>query len=152
MKSDKDIIRIRKVLVAVDGSDSSIKAARVAAEIAKNNSAELTILHVMTVPYSAFSGEVPLPLSQIEQEARQAGDTYIAKAKNSIKGHGIKPKTEIIESYDSPVKGITEFAQKHGMDLIVVGTRGLGGFKRLVLGSVASGVVHYAHCSVTVVR
>lgn len=152
MKSEKDILKIRKVMVAVDGSESSAKAVKVAAEIAKNNSAELTILHVMTVPYSAFSGDVPLPLSQIEKDARHAGDKYVTDAVNSIKTYGIKPKTEMIEWYDSPVKGITQFAEKHDIDLIVVGTRGLGGFKRLVLGSVASGVVHYARCSVTVVR
>ncbi|MDG6995325.1 MAG: universal stress protein [Nitrososphaerota archaeon] len=152
MKSEKEDIVISKVLVAVDGSENSIKAARVAAEIAKNTASELTILHVMTIPYSAFSGDVPLPLDDMEREARKAGEEYLSKAISAIKDKKIRVNTAITESYDSPVRGITEYAKKNNFDLIVVGTRGLGGFKRLVLGSVASGVVHYAHCSVTVVR
>ena len=60
-------------------------------------------------------------------------------------------KTEIISSKDI-AGGILGFAEENNIDLIVIGTRGRSGFKRLLLGSVASHVVTYAHCPVLVVK
>jgi len=61
-------------------------------------------------------------------------------------------RKEIIEEATSIVGAITEFAEDKSVDLIVVGTRGKTGFSRLLLGSVAQGVVVYAHCPVLVVK
>jgi nucleotide-binding universal stress UspA family protein len=47
---------------------------------------------------------------------------------------------------------LVEYAEKENIDLVVIGTRGISGFKRLLIGSIASGVVKYAHCTVMVVR
>jgi nucleotide-binding universal stress UspA family protein len=60
-------------------------------------------------------------------------------------------RTELISSATA-VGGIVGFAEKENIDLIVIGTRGRSGFKKLLLGSVASGVVNYAHCPVMVVK
>jgi len=57
-----------------------------------------------------------------------------------------------VEGVTSTVQGIVEFASNEKVDLIVIGTRGLSGFKRLLIGSVSSGVVAHAHCPVLVVR
>jgi nucleotide-binding universal stress UspA family protein len=63
----------------------------------------------------------------------------------------IQVKTEIISSKD--ISGcILDFAKENNIDLIVIGTRGRSGFKRLLLGSVASHVTTYAHCPVLVVK
>lgn len=144
--------RIDRILVAVDGSEFARRAVRVASRIAKNNLSELTVLHVMTIPYAVFSGEAPYSIDKVEESARLDAEKFIAEAVEIARQYGVEPKTAIREHVDSPVRGITEYAEENSVDLIVVGTRGLGDFKRLVLGSVASGVVHYAHCSVTVVR
>ena len=68
-------------------------------------------------------------------------------------------KIELINGYRSwpliPVPAeyiLAEYAENEKMDLIVMGTRGMSGFKRLLIGSVASGVVKHAHCTVLVVR
>ena len=50
------------------------------------------------------------------------------------------------------MKSIVEYAEEHKIDLIVVGTRGMSGIKKMLLGSTASGVVTYAHCPVMVVK
>jgi nucleotide-binding universal stress UspA family protein len=50
------------------------------------------------------------------------------------------------------VKSIVEYAEEHKIDLIVIGTKGLSGIKKMLLGSTASGVVTYAHCPVIVVK
>lgn len=61
-------------------------------------------------------------------------------------------KTKIVEEATSIVGTIVEFAENEMVDLIVVGTRGSTGFRRMLLGSVAQGVVVYSHCPVLVVR
>jgi nucleotide-binding universal stress UspA family protein len=61
-------------------------------------------------------------------------------------------KTELINSHEPVDYSILECADEKNIDLIVVGTRGRSGFKRLLLGSVASSVVSYAHCPVMVVK
>ncbi|MGA7977566.1 MAG: universal stress protein [Nitrososphaeraceae archaeon] len=66
--------------------------------------------------------------------------------------NNIDIKTDIIIGKTSVVKSIVEYAEEHKIDLIVVGTRGMSGIKKMLLGSTASGVVTYAHCPVTVVK
>ncbi|MEM0075784.1 MAG: universal stress protein, partial [Conexivisphaerales archaeon] len=94
----------------------------------------------------------PTQIDRLEEEARRNAERYVGSALSIAEKFRVKAVTEIIEHMDSVVMGIVEYSEREHVDLIVVGTRGLGGFKRLILGSVASGVVHYAHCSVLVVR
>ena len=61
-------------------------------------------------------------------------------------------KTEVIVSPISVTGNIVEYAERENIDLIVIGTRGRSAFKRLLLGSTASGVVTHAHCPVMVVK
>lgn len=143
---------IQHILVTVDGSKNAARAVKVASQIAKNNKAELTVLHVLTLPWAAYSGDVSYPVSKLEEDAKREGEQFIAAAAAIEEQSGVKAKTAIAECVDSPVKGIVDYADENNIDLIVVGTRGLGQFKRLLLGSVASGLVQYAHCSVLVVR
>ena len=66
--------------------------------------------------------------------------------------NSVKLKTEFIVDPTSIVGAIVDYAERENIDLIVVGSRGLSGFKKLLLGSIASGVVTYAHCPVMVVK
>ena len=74
---------------------------------------------------------------------RNEGEKYLDKVKVKANEKDVQIKTEIISSKDTS-GGILDFADN--IDLIVIGTRGRSGFKRLLLGSVASHVVTYAHC------
>ena len=64
----------------------------------------------------------------------------------------MKLRREVIVNPGSLVGAIVDYAEHEGVDLIVMGTRGRSGFKRVLLGSTASGVVTYAHCPVLVVK
>lgn len=72
--------------------------------------------------------------------------------KENTKIATISLETEVVVSPISVVGTIVEYAERNYIDLIVMGTRGRSGFKRLLLGSTASGVVTYAHCPVLIVK
>jgi nucleotide-binding universal stress UspA family protein len=136
----------KKILVPIDGSENSIRAANVGIKIAKYTGAELVILSVVAVPSSVIGSENIL--SNLEKKA----EASIDEVKKNADQQGVKARKETILSSSSIVEGITEHAQLEEVELIVMGTRGRGGFKRLLLGSVSEGVVRHAHCDVLVVR
>jgi len=146
----------QKILVAVDGSDTSILAANYAISLAEKYNAELIILNVLHLRTlrqisSSFITAPTFGLEQvkkIEEDAKRWVDDIRKKADQK----GLISETKIIEEASSIVGTIVEFAEKEKVDLIVVGTRGSTGFRRMLLGSVAKGVVTYAHCQVLVVK
>lgn len=154
-------VSITKILVPVDGSKPSDKAAEYALDIAKRRKAKLIAVHVMHLPAYAFTptpiegmptpAVTPIPLS-ISGEERRTAENYLSKVKEMAKKARVTVETRIIENRPSIVHAITEIAEKENCDLIVMGTKGRTGIKRFLLGSVASGVVTYAPCPVLVVR
>ena len=154
----------KKILVALDGSESSQKAAQAALELAEKLKADLILLHAITPPTTYYHSTIASPAGMsLPAPSQHEIDAYYAYAKKvatSIVGEvefkgkklGIHVKAEIPEAVSSVVETILNHAAKENVDLIVVGTRGLGGFKKLLLGSVSNGVVSHAHCPVLVVR
>jgi nucleotide-binding universal stress UspA family protein len=149
-------VALKRILVAVDGSQYAQKALESAVDVAKRLRAELHMAHVVYVPallWSAGFAGSTIPVDRIEEDAEKIGREVLAKAVKFAKDSGIaNPKEEILTKLASPAQGIVELADKVGADVIVVGTRGLGGFKKMVMGSVANSVLHYANCSVLVVK
>ncbi len=154
----------KKILVAVDGSENSQRAARAAVELADKLRAELIIFHAISPPttyygstYGSTVGMAPPPLSQKEIDAYYAYSRRVAlgivgESVSEAKKLGINVKPELAEGVTSIVEAIINHAKKENTDLIVVGTRGLGGFKKMLMGSVSSGVISHADCPVLVVR
>jgi nucleotide-binding universal stress UspA family protein len=154
----------KKILVAIDGSESSTRAASVALGLAEKLKAELILLHAVSPPTSYYGSTVPAPvgaspppISQHEidayyEYARRATIGMVEEIQSRSKKLGVKVRTEIPQGVSSVVETIIKHAENANADLIVVGTRGLGGFKRLLLGSVSSGVVSHATTPVLVVR
>jgi nucleotide-binding universal stress UspA family protein len=154
----------KKILVAVDGSESASRAANVALELADKLKAELIILHAVNAPSSYRGSGLPSLGSMAPPAESQAViDAYYSNAKevamrimsgtiSDAKKRGVNVKTVIPEGVTSVVETIINHASKENADLIVVGTRGLGGFRKLLIGSVSSGVVTHAACPVLIVR
>jgi nucleotide-binding universal stress UspA family protein len=138
-----------KILVAIDGSDASMDAADYAISLSKEyNNAELYALHVIRADVDLFG---PHETSEFMITMRTEGKKYLNKVRLKANEKNIQIKTEIISSTNI-AGGIVDYAEENKIDLIVIGTRGRTGFKKLLLGSVASHVVTYAHCPVLVVK
>ena len=145
---------ISKILVAVDGSDPSFTASTYAIDFAKRNGAELIVLYIVSpVPYSQFEYANIGRMKEIESiEMEKAQREVVDKVKQKATENNVSVKTEVIIKYTSVVKEIVEYAEDNKVDMIVIGSRGVTGLKKILLGSVANGVVTYSHCPVLVVK
>ncbi|MBO8129000.1 MAG: universal stress protein [Peptococcaceae bacterium] len=139
-----------KILVATDGSENALRAARFALELWRlQPEAKVALIHVYSVtPYTSVPPEAPfLPSLEkfIEEKSRQILDNT-AKI---LQEAGVKVET--ITAEGEPGRVICDYAKKHGYDHIVIGARG-SGLAELLFGSVAEKVVHLASCPVAVVK
>jgi nucleotide-binding universal stress UspA family protein len=137
-----------KILVAIDGSEPSMDAADYAIIICKQYNAELYALHVIRVDVDLFGAYAE---SDFIKSMRDEGQKYLDKVKLNAEEKNIQIKSEIIASINI-AGGIVDYAQQKNIDLIVVGKRGLSGFKKLLLGNVAANTLSYAHCPVMIVK
>lgn len=149
----------QKILVGIDGSDKSLEAADYSISIAKNTNAQLIILNVLeTEPWyygkRAYEWGSAEELHKVYENEKAEIQKILDEIKEKAKTLGIQSKTKIlmIPRIEGTIKPILKYAEDEGIDLIVVGTRGRTGIKRMLLGSVASGVVAFAHCPVMVVK
>jgi nucleotide-binding universal stress UspA family protein len=141
-----------KILLAIDGSEPSMAAADYAISVAKKYGSDLIALHVIPLGTSVLGPPPHLIVPHlIEMKKEAQGYLDKIKQKASENENGIQLKTELITS-PSIIDGILSFVEKEKIDLIVVGTKGRSGLKKLLLGSVASGIVTYAHCPVMIIR
>jgi len=141
-------ITFQKILVAIDGSDASMDAADYAISISKEYNAELTALYVIRADVDLFGVHTN---SEYTITMKNEGEKYLDKVKLKGNEKNIQIKPQIIASINI-AGGIVDFAEENNIDLIVIGTRGSTGFKKLLLGSVAADTITYAHCPVMVVK
>lgn len=157
MSQSKSGFSLKKILVSTDGSENAKRAVEAACMLAKQNGSELLIVHIISealpAQYAPIGINEPVAdytsyFNSIEQKGKELVDTIVSDArKDSVNANG-----EVLRTISSTVEAILEASDRHHANLIVVGTRGLGGFKKLLLGSVSGGIVAHANCSVLVVR
>ena len=141
-----------KILAAVDGSETSMKAFKHAVNLAKIHKAEVTMLTVFE--------ELNLPFgAQYELWAEDSRENYISrvleamnKAFQKIRNESIAIEVETRIEEGRPGKKITEIAEKEGFDLIVIGSRGLGNVREMILGSVSGEVVRISNIPVLIIK
>jgi nucleotide-binding universal stress UspA family protein len=149
---------IRRILVAVDGSKPSFDASVQAIDLAKSLNAELIALYVVSPDArydyieDTITPRLPRALKEVMMIAMQRGEKHLDKVKQKAKEKNVRVKVDIVIGISSVVKEIVNYAEKNRINMIVVGSRGLSGIKKMLLGSVASGVVTYAHCPVLVAK
>ncbi|MER5176227.1 MAG: universal stress protein [Candidatus Nitrosocosmicus sp.] len=149
---EKEKVQIKRILVPIDGSSNSMRAAKYAIEVAKLQKAQLLCIHVIAnLPYGyEYAGSAIEPyLDDIKNQSQSWFNQINKMAEDS----GIKDiKTDSLMNILSITEAIINYATGNSIDLIVIGTKGRTGLQRFLLGSVASGVSEHAHCPVLLVR
>jgi nucleotide-binding universal stress UspA family protein len=144
---------VNTILLATDGSVSARAATTEAIELAKATGWPLHVLTVWSLPFVGGYGYAPgsyLPVQELcEAEEEHAGEV-VKKAVETATEAGITATSTIRKGY-APEE-ICAAAEELGATLIIMGAHGWGAFKRLVFGSVSTGVLHHANCPVLVVR
>ncbi len=150
----------KKILVGVDGSEKSFEAADYAINLAEKCKSELLlIVNILPIdpwyhgdyPYSWGKPEV---LEEVYEKEKQEMQNILNKIKDKADKLNLNSKADVIMTPRTahPSIVLVDYSEGNNVDLIVVGTRGRTGFKKMLLGSVASGVVTYAHCPVLVIK
>lgn len=153
-------VAIKKILVPVDGSDLSFKAADYAIHLAKADNAEITALNVVedikqggAIGLQAKYGNVSL-VDAFRKVRKDSAEQWMNKISQEAKSQGVTFKSEIIDDEDATSEAgvITGYAQQHNVDLIVIGSKGRSKLDRLLTGGVTNSVVNSAKTPVLVVR
>ena len=136
---------IKHILVALDGSDASKKGLDMAIYIAKLSGAKITGVTVVVV-YPTLAGTVINYKKYLTEKSE--------KMLNSTKKDCEKQKVPFMIKilYGKPSSQISEFARKEKVDLIITGSKGIGGFKGTILGSISNSIVQKSKISVLVVK
>ncbi len=144
----------RKVLVAVDGSAHAERALEAASELARRCGSELVLFHAIELsPMRAdLAGRVDeAARTMYRRVGEELADQILSQAERTAKEHKVERVTRLA-GFGDAAKAIDDAARREGVDLIVVGTRGLTGLHGLALGSVAHKITSMASCPVMVVR
>ena len=142
-------IRIRKILVPIDGSEFSLHAAKYAIKIAKDENAQIICIHVISTIVLEYGENIP----EYREDIRKKVESWFNAIKDIAKTSAIpEVKTKIFMDVKSVVECIVDYATTENIDLIVIGTRGRTGLKKFLIGSVANDVVRHAHYPVLLVR
>ena len=147
-----------KILIPVDGSDNSILALREFAWRRWEADSEVKIIHVVEnpIPVTDIMGVNAEMARESYNEDVKKGREILADAEKIINeaASGLQVTSEIItaQAFHSAAQEIVSVAEREGTDLIVMGSRGMSAWKRLVIGSVSLAVLQHAPCSVEIVR
>jgi nucleotide-binding universal stress UspA family protein len=151
---------VKKILLPIDGSDLSFKAARYAIHLAKLENAELIALNVVedvkqggAIGLQAKYGNVSL-VDAFRRARKESAQQWINQIEQEAKAEGVKMKGEIIDDEDkTSVTGvITEYAENSKVDLIIIGSKGRSRLERILVGGVTNSVVNNSRTSILIVR
>lgn len=144
----------RHLLLPVDGSPVATRAAKAGVAFARRSGAKLTVYHAINpLPFGFYaSGADPEDAVsvQLERKARAQGEKHVAAIVRAARAAGVPCESRVEVAV--PDEGIVAYARRRGCDSIFLGSHGYRGLKRLLLGSVASGVLARANVPVIVYR
>ena len=141
--------KIKKILIPTDGSECSSRAADAGIGLAKVLGAEIFAIYAID-PIIVEELTRGVGTNDIEKELREKGERYLNYVVKSAEKEGLKANAILAKG--EPHDQIVSYAKTKGIDLIVMGTYGRRGTKRILIGSVTERVIEYAPCPVLVVR
>jgi nucleotide-binding universal stress UspA family protein len=141
-----------KILLATDGSREADLAATTAADLAKSTGSELHVLHVGAgQPLYVAPGSSAIIEELLDTQRREAQGVLDEQVR-MVEGSGATVEEAHLSIDERPDRTIVHLSEDIGVGLIVMGSRGRGGIRRALMGSVSDAVVRLAHCPVLVVR
>jgi nucleotide-binding universal stress UspA family protein len=140
---------MKPILLATDGSPNAKKATDKAIELAKIFGTELVITTVWEIPYATYGWATVPPVGELMQLAREEAEKLAKDSAAYASEKGVTAKTYVVRGY--PVQEIGFAADKFEPELIVLGSHGWGPMKRMLFGSVSTGVLHHSTFPVLVV-
>jgi nucleotide-binding universal stress UspA family protein len=141
---------MQEIFVPVDGSESSIRAARVGARLARALDAELCLFHVLTAVSTELVGLASLPAEEIDRLRESAGRRAFDAVREAVAGD-LPPNLCEKTALGDPAEEIVRLSEAHPDSLLVMGRRGRSPMQNLVMGSVSEKVLRHAVTPVTVV-
>ncbi len=143
----------KRILVAVDGSQTANRGLKTAISMAREQGAALQILHVIDERVPALNPEVGIYVDDMFRLLREGGKKILAAAVAQAEKEGMRCQPVSVETMGLPVADVVvRQAKKFRADLIVLGTHGRRGISRLVMGSDAEGVVRESTVPVLLVK
>ncbi len=144
--------RIKKILIAVVKSEYNDKIISYAVILAKGSGASITAIQVLDKSTLGGIGDVfGRRVDEYEKEMRKRSEELLTEVQQVIEKQGIKTSIEVI-GHKSVAQGIIDYARESGADVIVIGTKGLTGVGKFLIGGVASSVINNAPCPVVAIR
>jgi len=138
-----------KTLVPVDGSDISYRALDTALFLSERLGSKITAIHVMEQVPTVYIQSQKL-LDELLEAHKNESQKILDKCSSIATQKGIVINTTLLEG--NPASTILEFSQREKYEVIIIGSRGMGHFKELVLGSVSSKILHHSLCPVLLIR
>lgn len=136
-----------------------MKAIDYAVNLAEKYKSELIALHVLysqtgfAFHKETVAGTITLSsLNDLNLEAKQEAEKGFKEINKRAEKMKVQIKTEVVFTVISIVEGILTHAENENIDLIIIGSKGKSGWKKLIVGSVASGISTYAHCPILIVK
>jgi nucleotide-binding universal stress UspA family protein len=149
---EEGIQMYKRVLVPLDGSElAECALSHVKALVKKGSIGEVVILNVVGIDIPWDEMDKGIDFGAFRQELINTAQKYLARIGSRLSTEGIKVKTEFIEA-TRPSHVIADYAQKNGIDMIIITTHGYTGMQKLLLGSVAFKVLHEARVPVLLIR
>ena len=143
---------MKKILIPLVKSEYNDKIISFAITVAKGSGASITAIHVLDKSTLGGIGDVfGLRVGEYEKAMRKHSEELLTEVQQIIEKEGIKTSVKVIGN-KSISQGIIDYAKESEADVIVIGTKGLTGIEKFVMGGVASSVINNAHCPVVAIR
>lgn len=143
----------QKILVPIDGSDTSTRGLAEAVKLARDQGATIRLIHVVNELMVVASYEGTIYSGELIQALRESGRKILDNARQQVATAGVQVETELLEAHGGQAgNAIVKDAEQCRADIIVLGTHGRRGLSRLVMGSDAEQVVRQARVPVLLVR
>jgi nucleotide-binding universal stress UspA family protein len=150
MNENSNIVVIKHIMIPYDKSEPAKRAVEYGIDLAKKYNASISIVScvLIQVPTDPYFGAAYIETTKL---LREDATKAISNLEPMLRESKIPFKNEVLEVI-SITDSLISYVESHDVDLIIIGSRGLGGFKKLLLGSVASGVSQHSKCPVLIVK